>query len=321
MRFTISPTGYRRVTAAALIAVAAIIETGGAVRLSGSGLGCPDWPTCYRSQFHPDLSLHPMVEFVNRTITGLVSIAVIAAVLGSLVRTPRRRDLVWLSWGLVAGVVAQIVVGGITVLMDLTPPMVATHFLLSMALLANAVVLHRRAAEPAAGPTGGPYELAVSPRVRTAAWALVGLGSLVLVTGTVVTGTGPHGGDENVRRLGFYLPHVARVHGASVMALLAATLLTTWLASRTGDLRGQLRVDLGRLLAALVAQAAVGYTQYFTDVPVLLVAVHLLGSIAVYWALWRVVLATRVPAEVAGVMAAPVVRAGFPPAVATSPRA
>ncbi|MDQ4132527.1 MAG: COX15/CtaA family protein, partial [Actinomycetota bacterium] len=130
----LSPAAYRRVTFVAALALAFIIITGGAVRLTGSGLGCPDWPTCARDRIVAPWEYHAMVEFVNRTITGLVSVAVMLAVLGSLVRQPRRRDLTWLSLGLVAGVIGQIVLGGITVLFHLWPPLVMGHFVLSMVI-------------------------------------------------------------------------------------------------------------------------------------------------------------------------------------------
>src|SRR3712207_5852082 len=120
----LSPPAYRRITLAATLLLAFIIVTGGAVRLTGSGLGCPDWPTCAEDRVVAPWEYHAMIEFANRTVTGLVSAAVIVAVLGSLLRVPRRRDLVWLSLGLVAGVVGQIVLGGLTVLFELWPPLV-----------------------------------------------------------------------------------------------------------------------------------------------------------------------------------------------------
>src|SRR5919202_2069669 len=154
----VSPAAYRRLTAVVTVAVAFIIVTGGAVRITGSGLGCPDWPTCAQDRLVAPWEYHAMVEFVNRTVTGLVSVAVIVAVLASLLRRPRRRDLTWLSLGLVGGVVAQIVLGGLTVLFELKPGFVMAHFLLSLVLLADAVVLHHRARLPdgRAGGPGGP---------------------------------------------------------------------------------------------------------------------------------------------------------------------
>src|SRR3954470_9260918 len=143
-----TPRRYQRITLVAAWSLAAIIVTGAIVRLSGSGLGCPDWPTCEKNRLVAPLSWHPMVEFLNRAITGLVSVAVILAVLGSLWRVPRRRDLVWLSVSLVLGVIAQIVLGGGSVLVDLEPPFVMAHFLLSIVLVWLAVLLHHRAGEP-----------------------------------------------------------------------------------------------------------------------------------------------------------------------------
>ncbi len=279
MRFPrLSPASYRRITFVAVIALGFIIVTGGAVRLTGSGLGCPDWPTCARDRVVAPWEYHAMVEFVNRSITGLVSVAVILAVLGSLVRRPRRRDLTWLSAGLVAGVIGQIVLGGLTVLFDLDPRLVMSHFLLSMLILADAVVLHHRAGQP----DDGTPRLVVSADLRRLGRLVVGAAALTIFLGTVLTGSGPHGGDEDVERLGLFVPDVARVHGISMMIFLALVLVTLWRLRRDGappDLlrRGEI------LLAVLVAQAAVGYVQYFTGVPVLLVGVHILGA-TVLWA-------------------------------------
>ncbi|HEX6382744.1 MAG TPA: COX15/CtaA family protein, partial [Acidimicrobiia bacterium] len=147
-RLTISAAGYRRVTFLALLALGFIVVTGGAVRVTGSGLGCPDWPTCAEGRIVAPLEYHALVEFVNRMVTGTVSIMVIVAVLAALRRRPYRRDLVWLAGGLVLGVIGQIVLGGLVVLFHLYPPLVMGHFVLSMVLVANAVVLHHRAGLP-----------------------------------------------------------------------------------------------------------------------------------------------------------------------------
>jgi len=269
----------------ALLALAFIVVTGAAVRLTGSGLGCPDWPTCDRGRVVAPLEYHAMVEFVNRAVTGLVSAAVVLAVLGSVVRVPRRRDLVWLSLGLVGGVAAQVVLGGLTVLFELSPLLVMAHFLVSMVLLANAAVLHHRAGEPV-----GLSRPLVEPELVPMARLLVVAAAIVLVTGTIVTGAGPHGGDEEVERLGFFVPDVARVHGGSVIVLLVATLLVLWRLYRTGAPGRVLRA--GRLLlAVLVGQAALGYTQYFTGVPELLVGIHVAGAVTVWIAALHLALA------------------------------
>ena len=259
------------------------------MRLTGSGLGCPDWPECNRSSFVDVSSSHGAIEQVNRLFTGVVAIAVILAVLGALVRVPRRRDLTWLSLGLVAGVIGQIVLGGITVLTDLNPVAVQSHFVLSILILTDAVVLHHRAAEEP-----GPYRPTVPGSVRRhvlMAWGLVGL---AIVTGTVVTGSGPHGGDERARRFGFAVTSVARVHSITVLVTIGFLL---WLAYRIR--RGPAWVTLGErltgVLVALVIQGTIGYLQYFNDVPVQLVAMHIVGVVVVWWLTCNLALATRAP--------------------------
>lgn len=281
-RRTLSPSAYRRVTLVALFALAFIIVTGGAVRLTGSGLGCPDWPTCDGGRIVAPLETHAMVEFVNRTVTGLVSVAVIVAVLASLRRSPRRKDLVWLSVGLVAGVVGQIVLGGLTVLFDLAPPLVMGHFLLSIAILADALVLHWRAGQP----DGVPRRPLVGPELRTLGRVVTAATALVILLGTVVTAAGPHAGDKDVPRLGVSVHRAAQLHGFAVVLLLALVVTSALMLRRAGAPRAvQRRVEV--LLAVLVAQGAVGYVQYFTGVPVLLVGVHIAGAVAVWSAAVR----------------------------------
>lgn len=281
-RRTLDPSAYRRVTLVAVLALAFIIVTGGAVRLTGSGLGCPDWPTCDGDRIVAPLETHAMVEFVNRTVTGLVSLAVIVAVLGSLRRSPYRRDLVWLSAGLVAGVVGQIVLGGLTVLFDLAPPLVMGHFLLSIAILADALVLHWRAGQP----DGVPRRPLVAPALRRLGRLVTAATALVVLLGTVVTAAGPHAGDEDVPRLGVSVHRAAQVHGFSVVVLLALAATLAVLLRRARAPRAVQR-RAGILLGVLVAQGAVGYVQYFTGVPVVLVGVHIAGAVAVWSAVVR----------------------------------
>ena len=290
---TLSPPAYRRITLFALLALAFIVVTGGAVRLTGSGLGCPDWPTCAENRVVAPWEYHAMVEFVNRTITGLVSVAVMLAVLGSLIRRPRRKDLLWLSIGLVAGVLGQIVLGGLTVIFHLKPGFVMAHFLLSMVLIANAVVLHHRAGRPP-GPT--------RPAVGGDLLALGRLGlvaaALTIFLGTVVTASGPHGGDEEVERLPFLLPDVARLHGIAVVLFLALALVMLWKLRQAGVDRAIERRSEA-LLAVLVAQAVLGYVQYFSGVPPLLVGFHIAGATAVWVAVLRLHLAFKTPVATA----------------------
>ena len=285
----LSAPAYRRITLFALIALTFIVVTGGAVRLTGSGLGCPDWPTCAKNRVVAPWEYHAMVEFVNRTITGLVSVAVMLAVLGSLLREPRRKDLLWLSVGLVAGVIGQIFLGGLTVIFELRPGFVMAHFLLSMVLIANAVVLHHRAGRPA-----GRTRLAVGSDLLALGRLEVATAGLVIFLGTIVTSSGPHGGDETAERLPFLLPDVTRLHGIGVMLFLAVTLVTMWRLRKAGVDRDILRRS-EVLLAVLVAQGALGYLQYFTGVPVVLVGFHIAGATAVWVAVLRLHLAFSVP--------------------------
>jgi cytochrome c oxidase assembly protein subunit 15 len=274
----LQPARYRTITVAALAALCVIVVTGAAVRLTGSGLGCDDWPNCNDTKLVDVSTGHAAVEQVNRLFTGVVAVAVIVAVLGSVVRRPRRRDLTRLSLGLVAGVVAQIVLGGITVLTDLHPVSVMGHFLLSMAIIANAVVLVHRAGEP----DDAVRRPAVRESTRTVVLALMVATTISVVTGTVVTNTGPHAGDEDARRFGWDISDVARIHGTSVMITIALALVLAWRVRRSPVDRPQLLGAVSSWLFVAVLQAVVGYVQYFSGVPVLLVAVHVAGATALF---------------------------------------
>jgi cytochrome c oxidase assembly protein subunit 15 len=233
---------------------------------------------------------------VNRLFTGLVSLSVIIAVLGSFLRVPRRRDLIWLSVGLVAGVFAQAGLGGLTGIFGLQPPFVMAHFLVSLVLLANALVLYRRASEPPV-----PARLSVEPVVRTMGRVLLVAATLVVVTGTVVTATGPHGGDEDAKRFAFDIRVVARIHGSSVILFLLLILGTGWLLWRTKAGR-DVMVRVGVLLGIVLAQAGIGSAQYLTGIPEVLVGFHLAGATAVWAAvIWFYLGLFRrdAPAEVA----------------------
>lgn len=277
-RPTIRPSTFRWIALAAAILLAVIIVTGGAVRLTGSGLGCSDWPNCEPGSLTPHSAsdVNAMVEFVNRIFTGLVSIAVIVCVLASLFRVPRRRDLIWLSLGLVGGVLAQAVLGGLTVLFELQPQFVMAHFLVSLVLLTNAIVLFRRA-----GQADVPAELAVASSVRSAGRLLLVVGAVVVFTGTIVTSTGPHGGDEKAKRFDLHLPDVARIHGISVVVFVLLIVGTFWLLRRTGA-PVSVQQRLGLLAAVVVVQAAIGYIQYFNDIPEVLVGFHIAGATAMW---------------------------------------
>lgn len=297
--------------------------TGAAVRLTGSGLGCPTWPTCEEDSFTPHSASdgHAMVEFTNRLVTGAVMLFTIAAVVGALQRRPRRDDLLRWSLGLPVWVLANGLVGLLVVVLELSPISVIGHFLLSLGALWNAVVLHEKAGEPDPSPEPGPdaarrRELAV-PAVRRACDLLLVAAGLALVTGTVVTGSGPHAGDEAADRLDFVVGDVARIHGIAVMLFLALTLAVLWMVRR-GDAAPSVDRRLRALLVVLVLQAAVGYTQYFTGVPALLVGVHVLGAASVWIAVLRVRLGLSEPVVEAVAGARPV---DAEPEVAPLPRA
>jgi heme a synthase len=304
----ISPERYRNITAIALGLLMVIVVTGAAVRLTGSGLGCDDWPRCNDQQLVDVSSGHAAIEQVNRLFTGLVALAVILAVLGSLWRQPRRRDLTWLSLGLVAGVIGQIVLGGITVLVDLHPVAVGSHMLLSQAIVACAVVLMKRAGEP-----DGPRRPAVTTISRRLVWAIATVTGVAIVAGTVVTGAGPHAGDEDVGRYDVPIADAARVHGTLVIIAVAlAAVLGVRLQRRAGD-RNVLQGVLSSWIFVALLQATIGYIQYFNDVPALLVGLHVAGATALWAMTVWLVLATAAVAPARSVGVAPTPADTFAP--------
>lgn len=277
---TVSPAAYTRICRVALVLLCTIVVTGAAVRLTGSGLGCSDWPQCNSERFIDVSTGHGAIEQVNRLFTGLVAAGVIAAVLAARRRAPYRRDLVMLSWGLVIGVLAQVVLGGIVVLTGLHPLANMGHFALSMVLVANAAVLVRRSAQPDEGRSVRAVDDSQRRLIR-----LVGiLGTAAVVTGTVVTGTGPHAGDEDAPRFGFDISHVARIHGACVIAtLLACVCLAVSIRRRTLSKAPMAALEI--VIAVGFVQAAIGYVQYFNGVPAVLVGFHILGATLFFLAL------------------------------------
>ncbi|MEA3054619.1 MAG: heme a synthase [Actinomycetota bacterium] len=286
----VSAGAYRRLTRFALLSLALIVLTGATVRLTGSGLGCSDWPTCERGQLAAQTSDAPaMVEFTNRVFTGVVSIAVVLAVLGALRRRPYRRDLTILAWGLVVGVLAQIVLGGLVVNHHLSPKFVMGHFLLSMVLVTNATVLDARAGRP----DGARRALAPDDLVRGLTVLVPIAAAITVFLGTVVTAAGPHAGDESAARLDLVVGDVARIHSLSAWITVLLTVVLLRAARGRPAVRGAAEV----LAAVLVAQGAVGYVQYFTGVPVALVFVHVAGATATWWAATRVALARGATVE------------------------
>jgi len=279
----------KRLAFASLIANIGIVVTGSAVRLTGSGLGCPTWPGCTDSSYVPQgaLGVHGVIEFGNRMLTfvlAAVAIATWVAVMGS---RPRRRSLRWLATLLALGVPLQAALGGVTVLTDLNPWAVGLHLLLSLAMIGVAVVFVHRVDEGdrPAQPTVPAAAAALARLTFVAAW-------LVLCAGTVVTGSGPHAGDEDSPRTGLDPAFVSQVHGDLVLVLLGLT-LGTFFAFRAVNAPEHARRAVGWLLGVELAQGLVGLLQYLTDLPIVLVGLHVLGAALVSAAATWMLLGTR----------------------------
>jgi heme a synthase len=302
----LSPRAYRYIVAATLASLVFIMVTGAAVRLTDSGLGCSSWPSCEPDSFTPRSAsdTHGMVEWVNRIITGAVGLFTLAAVIGARARRPYRQDLFRWSLGLPAWVFANALVGALVVWLHLSPASVIGHFLLSLAAVWNAVVLHERAGEEPA-PDGRRRALATGTVVAACRLLLVAAG-VVILTGTLVTGSGPHAGDERADRLDLAVEDIVRVHGAAMILFLGVTVAVLWMA-RDGDAGPQVVDRLRQLLVVLVAQAGIGYWQYFTDVPAVLVGFHVFGAALVWIAVWRVWFSLSEPASAAAAAAPPAV--------------
>jgi cytochrome c oxidase assembly protein subunit 15 len=283
-----TPTQLRRAFLGALVMNTVIVVTGGAVRLTASGLGCPTVPKCTADSMVAtrEMGVHGAIEFGNRLLTFVLA----AAVVGALVSAwrSRRRDLVRLAGLLLLGIVAQALLGAVTVLTGLNPVTVMAHFLVSMALIAVAVLAYDRAAGPGRTDSSG-----VRPQVRLGSWLVTAAVAVTLFLGTVVTGTGPHSGDKNASdRLPFDLESVSQLHADGVFLVLGLV-VGLLLAVRASDAPGLVSRRVTVLLAVLLAQGLVGYVQYVTDLPVALVMAHVLGACLVWIATLRVLVATR----------------------------
>jgi len=274
----ISPRAYEKLCLASYISLFTIVISGGLVRLTGSGLGCSDWPQCNSERFIDVSSVHGAIEQINRLFTGVVAALVIAAVLGSLFLAERKRSLTQLSLGLVVGVLAQVILGAIVVLTGLNPFANMGHFLLSMLLIANAIVLYRKSR------VAQNTVFDSSPQERKYLLTIGVLFGCAVISGTVVTATGPHAGDENAVRFGFSITSVARVHSFFVLLSLLVLLLVLLKVRKSPQTREFLEQRLAAFLGVGLLQALVGYVQYFNGIPVILVATHLFGA-ALIWSL------------------------------------
>ncbi len=264
-----------------LVANIGIVLTGGAVRLTGSGLGCPTWPKCDENSLttHGELGLNGVIEFGNRMLTfavGAVAVLCFLAALGA-----RHRRATRLSFGVGLYIPVQAVIGGLLVLTDLNPWIAALHFLSSMVIIMICIALIDELRSPERG--------AAPPLPRALAWATLAAGWVVLYLGTVVTGAGPHAGDEDARRNGLDPSTVSHLHAYAVYVLVALTVALLVVALRGGH-RWLARVTALVLLIE-VLQGVLGWVQYWLDLPVGLVALHMLGASLLAAGLARVALA------------------------------
>ncbi|WP_235738712.1 COX15/CtaA family protein [Nocardioides alcanivorans] len=266
-----------------IIANIGIVVTGAAVRLTGSGLGCPTWPRCTEESYtaHGELGINGLIEFGNRLLTFVLAAIAILCFLSAL--WSRDRKAARLSFLIGLYIPLQAVIGGITVLTDLNPWVVSLHFLSSMVIIVFCAALldHLRSPTREASP----------PRTRLTADALFAVGWVVLYLGTVVTGSGPHAGDIDAKRNGLDPAVVSQLHAVAVYLLVALTVVLLVLAVRAGD--RWLTVCTSALLGIELLQGAIGWTQYLLDLPVLLVALHMLGAGLLTAGLARVVFAVR----------------------------
>jgi cytochrome c oxidase assembly protein subunit 15 len=270
-----SPATASRVALANVVANGAIVVTGGLVRLTGSGLGCPTWPRCTDESFvaTPELAAHGAIEFGNRLLTFVLTAVAIATVI--VVWRSARRDLRPLAVVSFLGIPAQALLGGITVLTELNPWTVAAHFLVSMLLVAVATTLWLRSREPGVGQPllRRPFELLIH--------GIAAVTAAVLVLGTVVTGAGPHSGDRNAAdRMDFDPETVSQLH-ADLVFLLVGLTVALLLALSATDSSGRIRRAARDLLIVQLAQGVVGFVQYFTDLPIALVLLHMLGAVLI----------------------------------------
>ncbi|WP_155356685.1 COX15/CtaA family protein [Acrocarpospora macrocephala] len=277
---------------AAVVVNAGITVTGAAVRLTGSGLGCPTWPRCTPDSFipvaHPEISpINTAIEFGNRMLTFLVLAVAVACFLAALRLTPRRPALVRLAVLQPLGVLTQGLWGGLVVRSALNPVTVSVHFLISIGMIAAAFALYARS-----GEADNPPQRLVHRDIRTLGFVLVGAVLTLLVAGVVVTGTGPHSGDEAASRFAFDIETVARIHADLVWVAVGLTIALAF-ALHVTNAPGLARRAALTLFLVELAQGVIGYVQYFLAVPAFLVGLHVLGSTLVWIATLRVVFLMR----------------------------
>ncbi|MDQ0797008.1 heme A synthase [Streptomyces sp. B1I3] len=289
-RWTPTPRTVRRAVMSTIVMAVVIVVTGGAVRLTGSGLGCPTWPKCTDDSLTTtgEMGLHGVIEFGNRMLTYVLCAAVGWAIIAVRSGEPRRRSLTRLGWAQFWVVMGNAVLGGVVVLVGLNPYTVAAHFLLSTALLTLAVLMWNRLGEGDAAP-----KPLVGAAVAQLTWILVGAAGLLVAVGTVVTGSGRHAGDSSdVHRIPLDWKLISQLHADLAWVVVALT-IALWFVLKAVDAPAGPRRRAGELFLVLLAQGVVGYVQYFLDTPELLVGLHMLGSCLVWIAVLRVLLSLR----------------------------
>lgn len=288
-RFTVGPRGLRWATTAALVVSVLIVLFGGIVRVTASGLGCPTWPACDATSLtpSPELGIHGIIEFANRLFTGAIVVAVGWVIVAARLQKPRDRSITRLAWSQFWLVVANALAGGVTVLTGLNPWVVALHFMMAVALLTTTTLTWHRVNE------GGRDFAFVAGRrgaVGGLSWALALLTLVLIVVGTLVSGSGPHSGDSaDVPRMGFVWADVTIVHGVLGAAVLVLAIVL-WFVVQKGQQRTILRRRLLAFLVVVTLQGVVGVVQALIGLPEALVAIHLLGAALVWVGVLRVLL-------------------------------
>jgi len=276
-----SPRGFLLLCRISLATIVLNVATGAAVRLSDSGLGCPDWPTCAHSRLTPPASIHPVIEFGNRMVVFALVVTCALTYVASFTRRPVRRDLRWLSGGLILGILGESVLGAVVVYTDLNAYVVMTHFMVGIALLTVSVVLCLRADH-----AGGRGTLAVSRRALRWTRTYLALLVVAIAAGTATTGAGPHAGGKGAKRVDIGLADMSRIHAELVWLTAIVLLVVLWTLWRS-DAPEHVQQSGRILLGAMAAQGIIGYTQYFTHLPAVLVGFHVVGSTLVWsTALW-----------------------------------
>ncbi|MFE9625909.1 heme A synthase [Streptomyces sp. NPDC006527] len=289
-RWTPTPRTVQRAALAALVMSVVIVVTGGAVRLTGSGLGCPTWPKCTDDSLTAtsEMGVHGAIEFGNRLLTYVLCAAVGWAIIAARSQKPYRRSLTRLGWAQFWVVMSNAILGGIVVLVGLNPYTVAAHFVATSALIAVATVMWQRTRE---GDTA-PRPL-VGRSVQQLVWFLVAASVLLILVGTVVTGAGPHAGDSSeVERMPVDWESVSKVHAVLAWIVVSLT-FALWFVLKAVDAPAGPLHRTRDLFLILLAQGVIGYVQYFTDLPEILVGLHMLGSALTWIAVLRVLLALR----------------------------